>query len=270
MAFTSNPIYSPLPLAIASGGTGASLTFSNTGGIPYTNAGTTQFNILAGTATANQVLLSGSFATPVWSTAVYPATTTINQILYSSAANNITGLATANSAQLVTNSSGVPAWTASMTNGQVIIGNTGATPTPATLTAGSNINITNGAGTITIASTGFASFSFNDVTTSTQAMAVNSGYIADYSGGTCVMTLPSTAAQGTVITVVGGASAGSSTSWKIAQNAGQIIHLEPFTTTTGTSGFIQANSQYCAITLVCIVANTTFMAVSSMGSITVN
>ena len=40
-----------------------------------------------------------------------------------------------------------------MTNGQVIIGSTGATPVAAALTAGANITITNGAGSITIAST---------------------------------------------------------------------------------------------------------------------
>jgi hypothetical protein len=41
-----------------------------------------------------------------------------------------------------------------MTNGQLVIGHTGADPALATLTAGANITITNGAGSITIASTG--------------------------------------------------------------------------------------------------------------------
>ena len=81
------------------------------------------------------------------------AATTANQLLYSSATNTIAGVATANSATLATNSSGVPAWTGSMTNGQVLIGSTGATPVLATLTAGANITITNSAGGITIAST---------------------------------------------------------------------------------------------------------------------
>lgn len=39
-----------------------------------------------------------------------------------------------------------------LTNGQLLIGDGDGIPTPATLTAGSGINITNGAGTITIAS----------------------------------------------------------------------------------------------------------------------
>jgi hypothetical protein len=45
-----------------------------------------------------------------WSTASYPASTTANQLIYSSANNVVGGLATANNAVLTTNGSGVPAW----------------------------------------------------------------------------------------------------------------------------------------------------------------
>ena len=146
---TNNAINSPLPTILSKGGTNAALTASN-GGIFYSTASAGA--ILAGTSTANQILLSGSSAAPAWSTATYPSTTTSNQLLYSSAANTVSGLATANSASLVTNSSGVPSWSSSMTNGQVIIGSTGGTPTAATLTAGTNVTITNGSGGITISS----------------------------------------------------------------------------------------------------------------------
>lgn len=62
-------------------------------------------------ATQYKMLQSGgASAAPAWSTAIWPATTTISQILYSSSANTVTGLATANSSVLVTNSGGVPAW----------------------------------------------------------------------------------------------------------------------------------------------------------------
>jgi hypothetical protein len=43
--------------------------------------------------------------------------------------------------------------TAALTNGEILIGSTGTTPVPATLTAGSNVTITNGAGSVTIAAT---------------------------------------------------------------------------------------------------------------------
>jgi hypothetical protein len=93
------------PLSLTNGGTNASLTASN-GGIFYSTASAGA--ILNGTATANQVLLSGSSAAPSWSTATYPSTTTINQLLYSSSANTIAGLATANNGVLITSSGGVP------------------------------------------------------------------------------------------------------------------------------------------------------------------
>jgi len=93
-------------LSLARGGSNNSLTAS-AGGIVWSDA--SKLNILAGTSTANQVLLSGNVATPAWSTATYPATTTINQLLYSSSANTITGLATAAAAVLTTVSS-VPTW----------------------------------------------------------------------------------------------------------------------------------------------------------------
>ena len=104
---TSNAV-----VTLAQGGTGANLTAS-AGGILYSGAGAAA--ILSGTATANQVLLSGSSAAPAWSTATYPATTTTNQILYSSSANTVAGLASANTGALVTSSTGVP----SITSGAV-------------------------------------------------------------------------------------------------------------------------------------------------------
>lgn len=112
-------------LSLTNGGTNASLTASN-GGIFYSTSNAAA--ILSGTSTANQVLLSGASTTPSWSSATYPPTTTINQLLYSSATNTISGLATVNSAILVTSSGGIPSWSSTLTNGQIIVGSTGSTP----------------------------------------------------------------------------------------------------------------------------------------------
>ncbi len=101
------------PISLANGGTGASLTASN-GGIFYSNA--TTGAILSGTATANQVLLSGASTTPAWSTATYPATTTINQLLYSSSANVIAGLTTGNNGALITSAGGIPSISSTLPN----------------------------------------------------------------------------------------------------------------------------------------------------------
>lgn len=94
-------------LALASGGTNHALTAS-AGGIVWSDA--SKLNILAGTATASQILLSGNAATPAWSTSTYPATNAANTLLYASSANTMAALATANSSVLTTSSGGVPTW----------------------------------------------------------------------------------------------------------------------------------------------------------------
>lgn len=99
------------PLSLANGGTNASLVASN-GGIFYSTASAGA--ILSGTSTANQILLSGASTTPAWSTVTHPATTTINQLLYSSSANVLAGLATGNNMTLVTDGSGVPSLSATL------------------------------------------------------------------------------------------------------------------------------------------------------------
>lgn len=85
------------------------LTASN-GGVVY--SGATNLAILAGTATARQMLQSGASTTPAWSTTTWPATSTINRILYSSAANVVGEITTANGGLLNTSSAGVPSITA--------------------------------------------------------------------------------------------------------------------------------------------------------------
>ena len=102
------------PPALAYGGTGANLTAS-AGGIFYSTGSTAA--ILAGSATANQMLLSSSSAAPAWSVATWPTTTTINGILYSSAANTVREITTGNSSVLVTSSGGVPSFSTLMPAG---------------------------------------------------------------------------------------------------------------------------------------------------------
>lgn len=75
--------------------------------IPYQSASGVTSYIGSGFNGAILQTKAGASA-PAWTTATYPSTTTINQILYSSAANTIDGLATANNAVLVTNGTGVP------------------------------------------------------------------------------------------------------------------------------------------------------------------
>lgn len=149
------------------------------------------------------------------------------------------------------------------TNGQLPIGSTGADPVLATLTAGTGISITNAAGSITIAGTG-GGLTWTDVTGTTQAMAVNNGYTAN-NAGLVTLTLPSTAAYGSIMAVVGKGAGG----WKIAQNSGQTIHFGITNTTTGTGGSLASTFQYDVVYVLCTVANTDFTVIQSVGNLTV-
>jgi len=76
-------------VAMADGGTGASLTPSN-GGIVWTDAGSME--VLAGTGTAGRMLRSGASATPSWSTAVWPADCAQGDLIYASTISNYINL----------------------------------------------------------------------------------------------------------------------------------------------------------------------------------
>lgn len=195
------------------------------------------------------------------STATFADTYAASSLLYSNGANSVEGLATANGAVLLTNNSGVPAWSATLTNGQLIIGNTGNTPSVATLTAGAGISIVNGAGTITISSTG-GGYNWTEVTGTSQAMSVNSGYIAN-NAGLVTLTLPATANVGDTIIVQGKGSGG----WRIAQNAGQTIHFGTSDTTIGTGGYLESTNRYDSIELICITADTDFAVLTGVQGV---
>jgi trimeric autotransporter adhesin len=164
----------------------------------------TQHGVLVGGATnavsstsvgaTGTILQGNSGADPTYSTATYPSTTTINQLLFSSAANTIGGLATANSAALVTTSAGVPVFSGTMTNGQIIIGSTGATPVAGTLTAGAGISITNTAGGIAVAATG-AGFTWSDNSGTFTPVKENGYFIT----GTSTANLPASPSEGDTI-----------------------------------------------------------------------
>jgi len=100
----------------------------------------TNHGVLVGAATsaitqlaagsAGQVLQSGgASADPAYSTATYPATTTANQLLYSSATNTVSGLTGGNSLVAATNSSGTLAMRSFSINIQTFTSSGTYTPT---------------------------------------------------------------------------------------------------------------------------------------------
>lgn len=231
-------------LKLINGGTNAALVASN-GGIFYSTASAGA--ILAGTVTANQLLLSGANTGPIWSTSSYPATNAINTLLYASSTNVMAALATANSAVLTTTSTGVPGWSGTLINGQVIVGSTGATPVAATLTAGAGVSITNGAGTITIASTTADIFWAANASSSFTAV-VNNGYILT-SGSATTVALPTTFAVGALIGVQGQGAAWTAT-------LGASTNVKAFGNTYTTS--LASTNNTDNVVLIGLVANTTW------------
>lgn len=146
--------------------------------------------------------------------------------------------------------------------GQVLIGTTASDPAAAALTPGTGISITSITGSITIASTGVGSLVWNDVSGTTQAAAVNSGYIISNAGQTTV-TLPATTAEGSVFAVQGKGAAG----WVLKMNTGQTCHLGNAATTS--AGSLTSTNQWDSVTIVCVTADTTFAVTSAVGNLTV-
>jgi hypothetical protein len=100
-----------------------------------------------------------------------------------------------------------------------------------------------------------------DVPTSSAQMAVNRCYGANYST-LCTLTLPATSAVGSVMKVLGVGAGG----FAIAQNALQLIQSGATVSTTGVTGSVSA-AQGCCIEITCVVADTTWIVTSSVGSI---
>lgn len=141
-----------------------------------------------------------------------------------------------------------------LTNGQLLVGHTGAAPDAATLTAGTNIAITNAAGSITISATGAGGFSWTEVTGTSQNMTTNNGYVAN-NAGLVTLALPTTSVLGDELQVIGKGAGG----WSISQAAGQQINVGPSSQTTlGAGGSLASTGQFDAIYMVCTVANTTW------------
>jgi hypothetical protein len=103
------------------------------------------------------------------------------------------------------------------------------------------------------------------VTGTTQTAAVNHGYIAN-NAGQVTITLPTTCAVGDTIAVTG---INNATGWKIAQSAGQQVFFGAVSTTLGATGSLTSSATRDAVLLLCVVANTTFNVISSIGNITV-
>ena len=93
---------------------------------------------------------------------------------------------------LIGNGTNQVATTGPLADGELLIGRAGTNPATATLTAGSNISITNASGAITIAATGGGTMSDWIMRgDATNTATVNNGEIVQFTGGTGISTLVS-------------------------------------------------------------------------------
>jgi len=199
-------------------------------------------SILGAPATTGQIFQSNAAAPPSFSTASYPSSTTINQILYSSADNAVAGLSTVIEGVLITSHTGVPSILPNGTPGQVFT---------------ANLNLPGSWQDLP------PTFQWQNIT-SGQTMAVNNGY--SVTSGALSLALPTTSAVGTMLEVV----LAGGTSWTITQASGQQIFMGAngsgaVSTTSGATGTLVSVRAGDWVKLVCITANTVWQACVLQG-----
>jgi hypothetical protein len=157
--------------------------------------------------------------------------------------------------------------TIALTDGQLLIGSTGASPVAASITAGSNITVTPGAGTLTIAA------SVTDVVwqsvSGSNILVVNTGNIMDL-GGLSTQTLPASPSLGDIIEIV---NATVAVGVRISQNnANQRIRFGASTTTNGIGGYLESTQVGDTLKMVCTFSSVgikQWTVVSSIGNWTI-
>ncbi len=246
---SSNPTFGTV--VVAGGGTGAtSLTgvLTGNGTSAFTGSAVTNHNVLVGaasnaitsvapSATSGVPLISGgSSADPSFGTAVVAGGGT-GAVTFTAYAPVIAGTTATGAFQ--------SASTGLSTSGFVLTSN-GSSAVPSFQAAA------------------FTGMAFT-VITADQSAAINNGYICN-KAGLLTLTLPTTAAAGTIIEVTG---MNTALGWKIGQNASQQIFFGTSATTSGTGGSLASSNIYDSVRLVCNTANLTWIVLSSVGNITV-
>ena len=117
-------------------------------------------------------------------------------------------------------------------------------------------------GFVTIISGGMP---WTDVTTATQALSVQNGYVTDRGAGV-TYTLPATANLGDMFIITGKLGL-----WTLAQNANQQVNFGSASSTVGVGGSFAATNLGDSITCVCTTsgASTIWRVINGVGNITV-
>jgi len=152
-----------------------------------------------------------------------------------------------------------------LTDAQLLIGSTGLAPVAAQLSAGTGISISNGAGSISIASNGLAPDPWTEVTGVSQAMLGQNGYTAN-NVALVTLSLPATSAVGDWVEVCGKGAGG----WSISQGVGQQIIFGIVLSTSGVGGSLSSTLQYDCVKLRALENDgSRWQVISSVGNLSV-
>lgn len=236
-----------------------------------------------GIGSAGQVLAVNAGATaPQWSSAGSGTVTntggnlTSNAVVLGAGTSDVkvvAGITTNGTAQLVLGVNTTTLGNVKMfgsTSGDVTMGPAAVAGTatvftlPASNGSSGQFLQTNGSGITSWQTASGGGMTWTEVTGASQSMAVGNGYILN-NAGLVTATLPATAAVGDMVAVVGKGAGG----WRVAQNAGDIIHFGNQNTTTGTGGRLDSVNRYDVCYFICIVANDEWVVTNAMGNITV-
>jgi len=150
------------------------------------------------------------------------------------------------------------------THGQVLVGSTGADPVMATIDS-DNATITFSPGAASLNIESVVGDAWSEYTGTATTIAVNTAKVAN-NAAEIRFVLPSTSSVGDTLSIAGkGAGA-----WKLAQAAGQTIHLGANDTITGITGNIASVDQFGAANLVCSVANTDWVVRNIEGDVDID
>lgn len=106
---------------------------------------------------------------------------------------------------------------------------------------------------------------YNEITGTTQTASINQSYAAN-NAARVVITLPTTAAAGSTLEIIGKGAGG----WRVGQqNVGGVIYAGEVTSSTGSGGYIESTHRRDSVTLKCVTANDEWQVINMVGNINV-